>query len=309
MFKVPVLLILYNRVEETHNVFQVLRTVQPTQLYVAGDGPKNGNVQDRKRVYKTRSVIQPEWACQVHTKWHEDHMGRSRIIEDSMRWFFENEEEGIILFEDTLPSYDFFPYCEDLLSRYRNNEHVFSIGGSYLRHRSRKRYKKRLRKGGPSYFFSAYATTWGFATWKNRWNDFTLSMDQYNTDDFAKIVSPYMKKQKQKFYWINRFNIIKKFNASYWFYQFNLHIWAHNGICISPYLNLVTNIGFKKEHRKRIRRLRRNAYPIMPLTHPEEEVQNYKEDRYMFKHIINKAYLVLFKDWLKEQANKNNIDK
>ena len=38
MFNVPVLIILYNRVEETHNVFQVLRAVQPTQLYIAGDG-------------------------------------------------------------------------------------------------------------------------------------------------------------------------------------------------------------------------------------------------------------------------------
>lgn len=66
-----------------------------------------------------------------------------------------------------------------------------------------------MKKGLSSYFFSAYASTWGFATWKNRWSDFSLSLDQYSKDNFEQIVSPYMKKNKQKIYWINRFNIIK----------------------------------------------------------------------------------------------------
>ncbi len=309
MFKTPVLLVVYNRIEETHNLFQVLKTVQPTQLYVAGDGCKANNTLDRTHVYQTRAVIQPVWPCQLHTLWQDEHLGKSRMMYQAMQWFFEHEEEGIILMEDTVPSYDFFPYCEELLGLYRNDEHIFSIGGTYLRHRSRKRYNKRLRKGGSSYFFSAYGTTWGFATWRNRWQDFTLSMEQYQTEDFAKIVSPYMKKQKQRIYWINRFNLIKQYNTTYWDYQFCLHIWAHHGLCINPYLNLVTNVGFKKQPKRKIRRLRRNAYPIMPLTHPKETEQNYKEDRYMFKYVFKKAYLYLFRDWLKEVLpNKNSLE-
>lgn len=310
MFKVPVLLVLYNRIEETHKVFQILRTVQPTTLYVAGDGPKPDNTLDRARVYQAQSVIQPEWPCQVHHLWQENHLGKTKMIETAIKWFFSQEEEGIILFDDTLPSYDFFPYCEELLSKYRNNERIYSIGGSYLRHRSRKRYPKRIKKGGSSYFFSAYAATWGFATWRNRMNDFTLSMDGYNSADFEKILEPYMHKQNHKNYWKRRFDSIKKTNAYYWDYQYNLHIWAHKGICITPYLNLTTNIGFKeKNNQRKLRRLKRNAYPIMPLVHPDEIVQNNKEDKYMFRHIFKRAYLYLFRDWLKEiLPNKNNLD-
>lgn len=310
MFKVPVLLILYNRVEETHKVFQILKAVQPMQLYVAGDGPKPGNMLDRLHVYQTQSVIQPEWPCQVQHLWQEEHLGKNKMIETALRWFFSKEEEGVILFEDTLPSYDFFPYCEELLSKYRNDERVFSIGGTYLRHRSRKRYRKRMKNGGSSYFFSAYASTWGFATWRNRMNDFTLSMDQYNNSDFPEIVDPYMKRTKHKAYWVHRFTSLKKLNTTYWDYQYNLHIWAHKGICITPYLNLTTNIGFKeKGNQRKLRRLKRNAYPIMPLTHPEEIVQNTSEDKYMFRHIFRRAYLRLFRDWLKEiLPNKNNLE-
>ena len=300
MFKVPVLLIVYNRIEETHNVFQVLRTIQPTELYVAGDGCKKDNMTDRARTYQTRSVIQPAWPCQLHTFWQDEHLGKSEMMFRAMQWFFEQEEEGVILLEDSVPSYDFFPYCEELLSRYRNNEHIFSIGGTYLRHRSRKRYNKRLRKGGASYFFSAYGTSWGFATWKNRWQDFTLSMDQYNSENFQKITAPYHMTKKQRIYWIRRFNILKKYNVSYWDYQINLHIWSHQGFCITPYLNLVTNIGFKKQEKRRVRHLKKNAYPIMPLSHPEEQKQNFREDRYMFKHIFKRAFLYLFRDWLQK---------
>lgn len=304
------MLVLYNRIEETHKVFQILRTVQPTTLYVAGDGPKPDNTLDRARVYQAQSVIQPEWPCQVHHLWQENHLGKTKMIETAIKWFFSQEEEGIILFDDTLPSYDFFPYCEELLSKYRNNERIYSIGGSYLRHRSRKRYPKRIKKGGSSYFFSAYAATWGFATWRNRMNDFTLSMDGYNSADFEKILEPYMHKQNHKNYWKRRFDSIKKTNAYYWDYQYNLHIWAHKGICITPYLNLTTNIGFKeKNNQRKLRRLKRNAYPIMPLVHPDEIVQNNKEDKYMFRHIFKRAYLYLFRDWLKEiLPNKNNLD-
>lgn len=304
------MLVLYNRIEETHKVFQILRTVQPTTLYVAGDGPKPDNMIDRLHVYQAQSVIQPEWPCQVHHLWQENHLGKTKMIETAIKWFFSQEEEGIILFDDTLPSYDFFPYCEELLSKYRNNERIYSIGGSYLRHLSRKRYPKRIKKGGSSYFFSAYAATWGFATWRNRMNDFTLSMDGYNSADFEKILEPYMHKQNHKNYWKRRFDSIKKTNAYYWDYQYNLHIWAHKGICITPYLNLTTNIGFKeKNNQRKLRRLKRNAYPIMPLVHPDEIVQNNKEDKYMFRHIFKRAYLYLFRDWLKEiLPNKNNLD-
>ncbi|MDY6326708.1 MAG: hypothetical protein SPL42_05775 [Bacteroidales bacterium] len=306
MFKVPVLLILYNRIEEAHDVFQVLRTVQPTQLYVAGDAPVKGDVLDTMHCYQTRAVIQPEWPCQVHKLWQENHLGKTQMILESINWFFEHEDEGIILFEDTLPGYDFFPYCEELLERYRNNKKVFSIGGSYLRHRSRKRYRKRMKKGQSSYFFSAYASTWGFATWKNRWADFTLSLDNYTKESFEQMASPYLRGNKQKIYWMNRLNLIKKQKKPYWFYQYIFHIWAHQGLCINPYLNLVTNLGIKETEPRKLRRLRRNAYPIMPLIHPDNVEQDYDEDRYMFKHLFKRAYLTLFKEWLKLSGNKQN---
>ena len=187
------------------------------------------------------------------------------------------------------------------MEKYRNDKRIYSIGGFYWRHRSRKRYKKRMKHGESSYFFSAYASTWGFATWKNRMSDFTLSMDSYDKEGFEKMIEPYMKKRKQKNYWMNRLSVLKKYNATYWDYQYNFHVWAHQGLCITPYLNLVSNVGFRKQAKRKIRRMKRNAYPIMPLVHPEGEIQqDYSEDRYMFRHIFKRAFVSLFHRWLDE---------
>jgi len=163
-----------------------------------------------------------------------------------------------------------------------------------------------MKKGESSYYFSAYSTTWGFATWRNRWNDFTLSMDNYTQDQIAKIVEPYMHQSRHRAYWINQLGLLKRMNAKYWSYQYLLHIWSHKGLCISPYLNLVTNIGFTKQEDRRVRRLKRNAYPIMPITHPTSIEQNRKEDRYMFRHIIKRAFLSLFQNWLNININRKH---
>jgi uracil-DNA glycosylase len=60
-------------------------------------------------------------------------------------------------------------------------------------------------------------------------------------------------------------------------------------------------MGFRKQAERKIRHLKRNAYPIMPLVHPEGEIQqDYSEDRYMFRHIFKRAFVSLFHRWLDE---------
>ena len=297
MFKVPVLLILYNRIEETHTVFQVLRTVQPTQLYVAGDGPVPDTPLDRKRVYQTRSVIQPEWPCQLHTFWQEKHLGKPHMIDAALKWFFHEVPEGIVLFEDTVPSYDFFPYCEELLDRYRSNEHIFTIGGYYFHHKSRKRYNKRIKKGKSSYYFSAYATTWGFATWRDRWQGFSLEHDN-DCQDFQILLERYFDKKKEKKYWLKWYNILKKKNLQLFDYQYNFHLWSREGLCITPSVNLVANVDFKKNRKRRVRRLLGNSSPIVPLQHPIDMSRDIKADRHSFKKYYKKAFFAVFAKWL-----------
>jgi hypothetical protein len=82
-------------------------------------------------------------------------------VSSALNWFFEHEEEGIILEDDTVPADSFFSFCELLLRQYRHEKHVSMIAG----------YNPAANRfeSDSSYFFSRYTITWGWATWRRSW--------------------------------------------------------------------------------------------------------------------------------------------
>ena len=66
MFQVPVLLVIYNRVDETHALFQAVKQVKPSKLYVAADGANTKQKLDYVNCLRARSVIMPEWECNLN---------------------------------------------------------------------------------------------------------------------------------------------------------------------------------------------------------------------------------------------------
>lgn len=291
MFKVPVLLVIYNRVDETHSLFQTIRQIQPEKLYVAGDGANTKNKLDYVNCLRTRSVINPEWDCEIKTLFKEEHVGKSKMVHQAITWFFEHEEEGIVLFDDTIPNSDFFYYCEILLEKYRNVPEVMHIGANFLH--------KKIKGDSHSYFFSAYAYTWGFATWKRTWKYFDLKMSELEDANVEQIISEHATRPKEKLYWMRVYNTLKKYKLDYWEYQYNFHIWANNGLCVNPNVNLVKNIGFKNR-KKNIRRLMKETSNILPLRAPSEIKRNFEADKYIFKTVYKKAFYRIFFDWFNE---------
>jgi len=291
MFKTPILLILYNRVDETHNLFQIIRKIKPEKLYVAADGANRNIPIDYQICLKTRSIIMPEWKCETKYLFHDEHLGRSKNVHQAISWMFEHEEEGIILCDETMPNLDFFHYCEELLEKYRSVNKIMHIGANYLERR-----KKYLTH---SYHYTAYSFIWGFATWRRAWKGFELEIKENSELFFNRIVDRYVNNPLEKIFCHRIYNNLSKHNLDYWEYQYNFHIWAHNGLCISPNVNLVTNVGFKKRKR-RIRRLMKETTPILPLQHPEKIERNKRADAYTFRKVYQRGLSRIFFDWFDE---------
>lgn len=287
MFNVPILLIIYNRTEETHNLFQIIRKVAPAQLYVAADGHNPNVADDYRHCLATRCVIKPEWKCDQHNLFLEEHLGKTQMAYQSINWFFENVEEGIVLFDDTLPHTDFFYFCEQLLEKYRNNEDVMHIAGSNF-------LKKHMDKK-TSYYFSAYSYLWGFATWKRAWRDFDLSLQNISDEEFNANMSLYIKRNKVRKRWTKIFTILKKHELDYWEFQYNFHIWKKSGFCITPNNNLIQNVGFSRGKRK-VRKLMRGTKPILPLHHPDGIRLNREADQKAYRKVYKRATFRLFRD-------------
>ncbi|MDE7150150.1 MAG: hypothetical protein K2O01_07080, partial [Bacteroidales bacterium] len=131
MFNTPVLFLIFNRPETTQRVFDRIREIQPTKLYVAADGPRTHKDGETERCGQTRDIIrQVDWPCEVKTLFRTENLGCKQAIYQGISWFFEQEEMGIILEDDCLPDLSFFPFCEELLIRYKDDPRIGHIGGN-----------------------------------------------------------------------------------------------------------------------------------------------------------------------------------
>jgi hypothetical protein len=57
-------------------------------------------------------------------------LGCRKRIQTGLSWSFDLVEQAIILEDDCIPSSSFFPFCEELLQKYRDDKRVGLIGGA-----------------------------------------------------------------------------------------------------------------------------------------------------------------------------------
>lgn len=236
MSKLPVLLVAFSKKEQTKTVLAAIEAYRPSKVYIAQDGARIGQSGEAERVAEVRQLLESlSFPCEVHYRFQKRNKGVQVHVEEAITWFFEKEEAGIILEDDTVPTPDFFRYCEDLIVRYREDKRVMMIGGCNLNLVSEYRY---------SYFFSTHPLIWGWATWRDRWAKYDASMrtiEQMDGDGSLSLVyaDPFRRETERK-----RIQDLKQGHSTAWDYRWAYTMLAHNGLCAVPAQNLVVNIGF-----------------------------------------------------------------
>lgn len=271
-FSTPILFVVFNRPDKTRQVFEQIRAIKPKYLYVSADGPRQNKEDEISKCDEVRSIVRNiDWDCDVKFLFRDNNVGCSHALVSSIDWLFQNEEYGIILEDDCLPDLTFFPYCSELLLKYKENNEIMMISGSNLGFTS----------GDSSYFFSKYGQIWGWATWKKSWKKFERQIKINDKDlNFNSL--------REKRYWNNNFSKI------IWDVQWAVYsIWKNKGIAILPNVNLISNIGFGSDATNYTDENSINAKiktnPInFPLNHPHKVQIDIDLD----KRIFNKSYYV-----------------
>ena len=105
----PILLLLFNRPIETKILFDRLRLLKPSKIYINQDGPRINFLKDKILCQEVKKLIKDiDWQCDIKTKFSEINLGCRTSVSSAISWFFQNEEEGIILEDDCIPSKTFF---------------------------------------------------------------------------------------------------------------------------------------------------------------------------------------------------------
>ena len=269
MTKVPILLIGFNRPEHTRRVLEAIMAAQRKDLYVFQDGAREGNENDVKKCAEVRQVVEDMTkgsAVRLHTYFSDRNLGCGPGPMTALNWFFSENEYGIILEDDAVPHPDFFPFCEELLLKYKDDYEVRAIGSMHL---------DTTTYGDGSYYFSMMNRTFcAWASWARAWKDFDLYHRNVTRKQLNQCLKEYGCGLRMREYWCDRLAEVQKdaYHNSSWDQQFWMSIWLNHGKGIMPNVNLSTNIGFGVDATHTFSSSsigsNRKSESIMPLRHP-----------------------------------------
>jgi len=305
----PVVFIIFNRPDTTEQVFAEIRKARPGKLFVIADAPRSERSGEAEKCQQARAIIQRvDWDCEVLTNFAEQNLGCRRRISSGLDWVFSQTEEAIILEDDCLPHPSFFPFCEELLDRYRNDTRVMHIGGT--------NYQFGRRRFPYSYYFSRYNHCWGWASWRRAWTYFDVEMTLWPEIRDRGLLRDLLGDKRAVADWQRAFQMVYQKRIDSWAYCWTLSCWAQNGLTVLPSVNLISNIGFDGDGSHTLNR--RSKFANMeteaigqPLLHPPFMIRNDDADRFTQQNNYRRSLasrvgsrvLRLANDWRSKQRN------
>jgi hypothetical protein len=199
------------------------------------DGPRGDAPDDEHLVARTRAVVSKvDWPCEVLTNYSEANLGCGRRVSGGLNWVFSSTPEAIILEDDCLPHASFFPYCEQLLERYRDDERVHMIGGSNVTG----------WRSPYSYYFSGSFLIWGWATWSRAWEGYDYEMRDWPGVRGTRWLRDRLPDRRAASVVQEWFDETHAGRIDQWDFQFVFHSWLRNAVSVLPSVNLISNVGY-----------------------------------------------------------------
>lgn len=280
MFDVPILFIVYNRPNLTRIVYEEIKKIKPKQLYIAFDGPKEEVSNDLEKCMLVRQLFQDsiDWDCKVYTLYQIKNLGGKWGGYTAIKWFFENVKEGIILEDDDVPDQSFFPFCQELLEKYRNDARIGTISGD--------NFQFGRNKTQDSYYFSKYLHGWGWATWKRVWESFDIYLTDWLEKRNTDWIGDFLDDPKEYPFWTSTLDRMYSGTKDAWDYQFSYCLWKNYMLNIIPNNNLITNIGFEGTHSHNPMVNQKRESMRFPLVHPDKIKRNIPADVYTLRYYL-----------------------
>jgi len=238
-YNIPIGLIFFNRPDTLRKVFEQVKKQKPSKLLLVQDGARNEN--DAEGIAECRKIFDEiNWECTVYKNYSDINLGCGTRPHSGISWIFENVDEAIILEDDCVPCDTFFEFCECMLYKYRDDKRIGIVSGlNYFNH---------YDFGGNTYGFAKTGAIWGWATWKDRWEEYDFAMcsadDKYIMKNIKNDIIPKKVARKRIAQWLSaRKSIMKGEKVSYWDYQWGFIRHCNSWLSIVPKYSQISNIG------------------------------------------------------------------
>lgn len=296
-FDIPVALILFKR-DKAVDIVRRIGEVKPKKLYLLADQGRNDEEKALAADVRRRVEEAIDWDCEVIKHYAEENRGVYENIAGGAKWVLEREREAIFLEDDNLPEVTFFPFCKEMLERYRDDMRVLWVcGTNYL--------GDYQPKSGDSYVFTRHMLPCGWASWSHKFAKFyDGNLDLVDDPTvMARVGDAYCNKKVYRQYrdsWMGEYELLRQGRRPRsWDYQMDFSIKAHNLFGICPCQNQIKNIGvdelsahggtsFSQTMMQRFCGM--DSYPItFPLQHPTALLQDPEFERRIGEIILYPA--------------------
>lgn len=235
MIEAPVLVIGWSRPDFLSQVLRaIVRYGGSRSIYVSIDGPRN-----ESDVHLIRSCVRvvKDLAESKHITLFvsKENLGPKYGPVSAINWFFEQENAGIILEDDCLPSRAFFTYCDVLLQRHALDDRVGCISG----------FRSAPDQDNSQFSYSLVRSIgiWGWATWYDRWKAYDLTMHDW--PEQHKVVRQRWRASTvmgARHYWKEILNAAYLGLIPTWDYQWVYACWKNEMTACVPSHSLIENL-------------------------------------------------------------------
>lgn len=283
MVKTPVLFITFVRPDYARQTWEGIKAAQPKTLYFysnKGRAEKEGEVERNNEIRAYINEI--DWECNLHTFFRDECVNVYDSLRSAINWLFDNEEQGIILEEDCVPTKAFFSFVDQMIDKFRNEEKVWCISGD--------NYVDEAMIDN-DYFFSHYHYMYGWATWKDRWSRIDWVTPWVKNDITKPIFKDIYKTKNQVNFRVKELRGLVDFinRTKCWDYLFGYTMDCHRGLTVHPKYHLVTNVGIIGTHHaecgvSKINMVACPRFDVYPINScPENFEANMEADYLVFK--------------------------
>jgi hypothetical protein len=232
----PIILFVYNRPWHTQQTLDALAKndlAKESILYIYADGAKeNATETDLQKIEEVRKVISAFEGCkETHIVAREKNYGLANNIIEGITKIIEQYKKIIVLEDDIVTSNYFLTFMNGNLEKYYSDEIIYGIASNAYFENSKL----------PSTFLLPIGSSWGWATWKDKWAVF-----EENAQVLINEIKEASLQEKMNFGGYPFFEMLESQNNNLidsWGIRFYASFFLKKGLFIHPNKSLSYNIG------------------------------------------------------------------
>jgi hypothetical protein len=240
MMQAPIILFTYKRLDTLKRTVDSLKNnslAEKSELFIFSDGPRGEH--DRDAVNLVRDYAkQINGFKNIECFFSETNKGLASSVIAGVSLVLRMYSSAIVLEDDLVVMPNFLAFMNQALHEYASDEKVFSISG----------YSFHIEPPAKSFedaYFLNRGSSWGWGTWKNRWEGIDWEVKDYWEFEKNPAQRKAFNKGGSDLSAMLKKQMTSKIDS--WAVRWAYHQFKVNGLTLYPKNSKVVNIGFDNE--------------------------------------------------------------